>query len=365
MPALVADDHRGGHPLLWGSLGLIGAWLALSIGLGVALPRAGQVGSTVLTVILGLFGLTLLVCSAVALTRSLRWWSLAVIPALVVLLASGVYSSSIALAAAHPPHPVRSGTPDGAREVRFSSEAGVMFAGWFLAGDNGAAVIVRHGAGSTANDVEAHARVLNEAGFSVLATDARGHGLSEGHGMELGWYGDEDITAAVDEVLGRAHPPIAAVGVLGLSMGGEEAIGAASSDPRIRAVVAEGATGRVAADKWWLSETYGLRGSLQNLLDAGTFTLTDLLSPASMPGSLDDAVRMLPQHTEVLMIAAGTVADEQLVAERLAAAAPSQVSVWVASGADHTGALTTDRHQWGERVIAFYQDALLTPRGDR
>ena len=50
-------------------------------------------------------------------------------------------------------------------------------------------------------------------------------------------------------------------------MRGEEAIGAAATDPRIRAAVAEGATGRTAADKAWLSDAYGWRGRLQEGLE--------------------------------------------------------------------------------------------------
>ena len=50
----------------------------------------------------------------------------------------------------------------------------------------------------------------------------------------------------------------AAIGVIGLSMGGEEAIGAAAADGRIHAVVAEGATNRVAGDLDFLANEYGL-----------------------------------------------------------------------------------------------------------
>ena len=50
-------------------------------------------------------------------------------------------------------------------------------------------------------------------------------------------------------------------------MGGEEAIGASASNDLIRAVVAEGATARTAADKGWLSDEYGLRGVLQEQIE--------------------------------------------------------------------------------------------------
>lgn len=44
------------------------------------------------------------------------------------------------------------------------------------------------------------------------------------------------------------------IGAVGMSMGGEEVIGAMAGDPRITAAAAEGATNRAYADKAWLSD---------------------------------------------------------------------------------------------------------------
>ena len=66
-------------------------------------------------------------------------------------------------------------------------------------------------------------------------------------------------------------------------MGGEEAIGAAATDPLIGAVVAEGATGRRAADKDWYSDAYGWRGWLQERLENVQDGITDYLTAASPP----------------------------------------------------------------------------------
>ena len=57
------------------------------------------------------------------------------------------------------------------------------------------------------------------------------------------------------------------VAVVGMSMGGEEAIGAIGSDHRIAAVIAEGATARTDLDKGWLGEVYGARGWIQLKLE--------------------------------------------------------------------------------------------------
>ena len=67
--------------------------------------------------------------------------------------------------------------------------------------------------------------------------------------MDFGWYGDRDVNGAVQFVARQADVGNGRILAVGLSMGGEEAIGAAASNPRICGVVAEGATGRTAADR--------------------------------------------------------------------------------------------------------------------
>lgn len=101
--------------------------------------------------------------------------------------------------------------------------------------------------------------------------------------MDFGWFGDAGISAAVTYLADRPDVDPSRIGVVGMSMGGEEAIGAAASDPRIRAVVAEGATGRTNADTSWLSDVYGLRGAVQEGIEWLRYTLTDLLTSAPKP----------------------------------------------------------------------------------
>jgi len=66
--------------------------------------------------------------------------------------------------------------------------------------------------------------------------------------MDFGWYGEADVSAGVSYLAGRSDVDEGRIAVVGLSMGGEEAIGAAAAR-RIRAVVAEGATNRAFADR--------------------------------------------------------------------------------------------------------------------
>ena len=140
----------------------------------------------------------------------------------------------------------------------------MSLAGWYVPSANGAAVVLLHGAGSTRSDVLPQAAVLARAGFGVLLVDARGHGGSGGRAMDFGWHGDADIAAATDYLAARPDVDADRIGAVGMSMGGEEAIGATATNRLLRAVVAEGATARTAADEAWLSDRYGTAGRCKN-----------------------------------------------------------------------------------------------------
>jgi dienelactone hydrolase len=243
--------------------------------------------------------------------------------------------------------------------VSFETPDGVTMSAWYVPSTNNAAVVIRHGSGSTRSNVLRQSVVLAHHGYGVLLADARGHGLSEGQAMDFGWFGDADIAAAVTYLTGRRDVDPTRIGVVGMSMGGEEAIGAAASDPRIHAVVAEGVTGRTAADTAWLSDVYGVRGAVQEGLELLRYTLTDLLTSAPTPISLSDAIGRA-SSTPFLLIAAGNVADERHVINNLGDAS-QHVTTWVVPGSGHTQGLTTAPAEWERRVTAFLDETLRSP----
>ncbi|TCN31195.1 serine aminopeptidase S33 family [Kribbella orskensis] len=194
-------------------------------------------------------------------------------------------------------------------EVRFATSEGVSLAGWYIPSRNRAAVVLVHGAGSTRSSALEHAVVLARHGYGVLLFDARGHGRSDGRAMDFGWYGDQDVSAAVSFLQTQPTVNDELIAAVGLSMGGEEAIGAAAHDGRIRAVVAEGATNRVSAHTAWLSDEYGWHGTMQEGLGWLTYGITDLLTAAEQPIALRDAVAAAAPRP-VLLIAGGDKPDE-------------------------------------------------------
>ena len=344
--------------------GLLGL-LSAGIGGGIGLPYAAKVGLSVTTVVacaVMAAGVALVVAATIVLARGVHAWArLGVVVAAVAVSYAVLSSVGIAVAATHAPHvSLGDATPADYgrdyREVTFPATDGVQLSGWYLPSTRGDGVVLLHGAGSTRSAVLDHAALLARAGYGVLLFDARGHGESDGRAMDFGWYGDRDVDGAV-RYLAR-QPDVAGGRILavGMSMGGEEALGAAATNPRICGVVAEGVTGRTAADRAWLSGAYGIRGFAQEGLDRLTYGLVDVLTPASPPTSLRAAVAEIAPR-RVLLIAARRVMGEPHAADHIDGGSPRTVEVWVVPGAGHTGALEARQSEWTARVTRFLDSA--------
>jgi dienelactone hydrolase len=174
--------------------------------------------------------------------------------------------------------------------------------------------------------------------------------------MDFGWYGDADIDAAVSFLLNQTEVDSQKIAVVGLSMGGEEAVGAIAGNAHIAAVVAEGVTARTEADKTWYRDIYGFRGSIQVGLEWLEYTFTDLLTDATKPISLAQAVTRVQRP--VLLITAGKIEDEQYTAAYLHQQAPDTVTVWNIPEAGHIQGLSVAPAEWEAAVTGFLEKAL-------
>ncbi len=362
--SLLIASLRAALPRAAGLCSVVVGSVLVAVGIG-SVPHLLEEPTSLAAVSSVVFVLGGLVASAVGLRAALAGrrligravGSVAAVSVLLLVIAA----VAPAIAANDVPATSVSATPDAVglpfESVTLRTDDGVDLAAWYLAGESGAAVVVLHGAGSTRSDVLDEVAVLVRHGYSVLVPDARGHGDSGGRAMDFGWFGDLDVAAAVDDLARRPGVDPGRVGVVGFSMGGEEAIGATAADPRIRAVVAEGATARVADDKGWLSDQYGVRGWLQEQVEHVQYGITDLLTDAAPPTSLRSAVAHA-HRTQFLLITAGTLDDEAHAAAHIRSAAPDRVEVWTVADAGHVGGLETQPDEWVTRVVGFLDEQL-------
>lgn len=335
---------------------------AAGAGLGIRhLIKTGVTWTSVLGLALLVIGLILLAFAVTVFWRTThRWQRLWLLPAAIVALVV-VWSVALGVMFTYAPRDaLGTATPTDRgliyTNVTLVTVDGVRLSAWYIPATNRAAVVLMPGAGSTRTATLGQAAVLARHGYGALMVDPRGQGRSGGRAMDIGWPGERDLTAAVSFLQHQPGVDPNRIAVLGLSMGGEAAIGAAAADNAIRAVVAEGATARTAADKdGWLPG--GFAGALQRGLDWLSYATTNLLSSAPQPISLHDAIARA-KGTPFLLITAGKVDDESLAATYFRTAAPQRVQVWNVGGASHTQGLNTQPGQWTARVTSFLDQAL-------
>lgn len=214
MTAVVIGLQRRTRSLLahflawaWGAIGI-----AVGVGIGVVhLLKAGLSVYAALTLVCLLTGLIATTRTLSALLDRLQGWrSLAVLPVALLALILVYYPFTVALIATNTPRVNIGATLPSQlglayEDAQFLTPDGIILSGWLMPGSNRAAVVLLHGGGGSSNRtaVISHAQVLVHNGYSVLAFDSRGHGRSGGDGMDWGWYGDLDITGALDYLESR------------------------------------------------------------------------------------------------------------------------------------------------------------------
>jgi pimeloyl-ACP methyl ester carboxylesterase len=150
---------------------------------------------------------------------------------------------------------------------------GVLLRGWKVrsAKPNGNWVLVFHGVADNRVGVLGQARLLLQAGYSVVMMDARAHGASDGPMATYGWLERNDSRVVVDALEKPDHPRH--LFALGESMGAGIALQSAAVEPRIEAVVAEApfASLREASCDYAGLQRYPLLG--MTLLAPGAWTM--------------------------------------------------------------------------------------------
>ncbi len=275
--------------------------------------------------------------------------AIAVIPAALIVILYFLYPMGVGIFAVIPAREDSGSPPEGFTAVELSASDEAKLAGWYTPGTNGIGILVLHGSRSNRNALRAHISMLAKNGYAVLALDMRGHGASGGKANAFGWQSTSDVRGALDYLL--KQPGIKKAGALGLSMGGEALLSAASDCPELTAIVSEGASHRCMGDYLSLPENRGFMHSwTARVLYFTVGTLTGCREPKPIAESIASA-----PGAALLLIASGGSKKEIDYNTMYAKTAGDRAELWIADGASHTGALAAYPNDYEQRVVAFFQ----------
>lgn len=286
------------------------------------------------------------------------WRNLAVFGAALLLVASALgvawFSHRIAM---HYLYPQRSHPAPGDElvhvgvdylPVTLTTTDGLELSAWFTPPKNGAVILLAHGYGG-ARSLEMH-RLFVRNGYGALSWDFRAHGHSEGRLCTMGLLESRDVEAALSYVLARSDS--VRIGAYGASMGAVALIEAAARRDQIGALVLEGTFPtleeqfqRTVGIAWlrpmvrWFAER-----------EAG-FKVADLRP-------VDQISQIQPRPVYILHGGADQVipATSGL---RMFEAAGEPRRLWLEPNAGHVGMYAADPEGFEQRVIGFFDQALI------
>lgn len=249
-----------------------------------------------------------------------------------------------------------------AEAVSFQSGSGATIRGWFIAGRAGVgAVVLMHGVRGNRLPMLPRARLLHDAGYSVLLFDLQAHGESTGSRITFGHLEGRDAAAAVE--LARKRMPGEKVGVIGVSLGGASAV-LAPDALAVDALVLEGVYPDIdAATANRINVALGPRlGPLMSrpLGQVLAWVTAPLLGIT--PAALRPIDRMAQVRAPLLMLI-GEIDTYTTVDETRAmfARAPEPKSLWIVDGAGHVDLHDYAPEAYRTRLLDFLSGHLRRP----
>ncbi|MFA5135587.1 MAG: alpha/beta hydrolase [Patescibacteria group bacterium] len=244
-------------------------------------------------------------------------------------------------------------------KISFTTTDGIKLAGAFIAGTNGATIILLHGYGRSKEQMLPQASMLRRAGFSILMFDFRASGESEGKYITFGGKEQRDLEAAVYYLNSRKDVEISRVGLLGFSMGGAVGIMKSGDLPAIKAIVISSTYARFKSVIWQNFQLY-LKGI--PFFPIGWFVLfiikfrTGIYYPYITPVKYLHKLRARP-----LMIIHGAH-DRRILAQdalEFQRRAPWLKEFWLVHNAAHDDVYSITKAEYEMRVVSFFKRYLL------
>lgn len=243
-------------------------------------------------------------------------------------------------------------------DVTLVTRDGLKLSAWYVPSQNRAAVIT-----FPRQWTIDHARMLVRHGYGVLLVDPRGYGESEGDPNAYGWGSARDIDAAVAWLRRRPDVQRRRIGGLGLSVGGEQMLEAASRNPGLKAVVSEGAGIRSVRESLLRRGPSPIELALQYPQDLAQTVSVWLLSGEPVPMSLKNASLLIGPRAVLFIYGEDGREVEKAVNPTYYDAAFDPKGIWEVPGAGHTGGLQAQPEEY-ERVVVGFFDRILLARAE-
>lgn len=195
---------------------------------------------------------------------------------------------------------------------------------------------------------------LNEAGFSVLMIDMRGHGESEGERYSFGVYERGDVLGSFDWLKAQSFDS-GHIGALGISMGGGATIGAMAEDAAIGVLVLDSTFADINP---LIQELWEEESGLPKFFLPGMYLMTRLMYGYDLPSvrPVEEIVQIPPRPILILHCTSDEMVDV-IHAEQLSEAVPS-AETWYKDGCDHAEVYRDFPGEYVDHVITFFMENL-------
>lgn len=240
------------------------------------------------------------------------------------------------------------------REVTFPSRDGLTLFGRFVPSRNQATILILHPLGSSNDHMLIFAEFLIHAGYGVFMIDLRAHGSSDGDTSTYGLREAEDVAGAVDYLLHRLDVNGQKIGVLGISLGAQAALRGSLKTDCIRALVLEGLGPATLSDHGGRPKS--LRRWINYPLNWIYYHAYEFMIGGRDTNVMDVIGRIAPRP--ILLIASG---ENDIYFNRLFyQAANEPKELWQLPDGEHGAAILKDSQMYMQRVVEFFDKALLS-----
>ncbi len=243
-----------------------------------------------------------------------------------------------------------------AQPIELTTSDGLRLFALYAPSTNGSVIILSHGYKMNCSEMIPIAALLAKHGYGVLLPDLRSHGRSDGNQISFGGHEWRDLEAAVNFLVQKN--PRDTICLFGNSMGGALGIVYAARDPRIAAVIAQSPYASVA---------HSINKGVSKFSGLPPFPFAPLIHYLAQRRLHIDTAKVAPINTiaaisprPIMLMMGGQ--DQTVEADGIFAlhqAAGENCELWFESELDHVEFYQCKPEEFEQRVVAFYNQALL------